>query len=203
MHNLYYELTLKVLWRNTVENYLIKLYSEEYRLLLLNEKHIQTIFSWNIQEKNFEYYTCRPLKLSKSYEEYANKTLMAISEGKQIIYVLVNRDDCNKPLGKITLFDLNTRNHSAEFGYYLPDNNRGHGLGSIMVSKFIQNSFKDDKLNLNKIYATTSSNNYSSIKLLEKYSFKLDGRLREHYWIGENRYDQLIYSILKQEWVKE
>lgn len=93
---LYYELTLKVLWRNTVGNYLIKLYSEEYRLLLLNEKHIQTIFSWNIQEKNFEYYTCRPLKLSKSYEEYANKTLMAISEGKQIIYVLVNRDDCYK-----------------------------------------------------------------------------------------------------------
>lgn len=175
---------------------------ENHQLILLTEKHIHTIFNWNIEEKNFEYYTCRPLKLSNSYEEYANKTLAAISEGKQIIYVIVSRENFNKPLGKITLFDLNTRNHSAEFGYYLPDKNRGHGLGSIMLSKFIQNCFEDDELNLNKLYATTSSNNYQSMKILERHGFNLDGRLREHYWIGGNRYDQLIYSILKNEWIK-
>lgn len=89
------------------------------------------------------------------------------------------------PLGKITFFDLNQRTHSAEFGYYLQSNNRAHGLGSIMLAKFIETSFKDDELNLNKIYATTFSNNLSSIKLLEKFGFKLDGRLREHYWINE------------------
>lgn len=184
-----------------MEIYSKQLY-EDYQLILLNERHIRTMFNWNVEEKNFEYYTCRPLKLSKSFLEYANKILLEISEGKQMIYVLVNRDNYNKPLGKITLFDLNTRNHSAEFGYYLPYNNRGHGLGSIMVSQFIRNTFNNDKLDLNKIYATTSSNNYSSMNLLEKYGFKLDGSLREHYWIGKNRYDQLIYSILKQEWIK-
>jgi RimJ/RimL family protein N-acetyltransferase len=185
-----------------MEIYSKQLY-EDYQLILLNENHIRTIFNWNVEEKNFEYYTCRPLKLSTSFLEYANKILLAISEGKQMIYVLVNRDNYNKPLGKITLFDLNARNHSAEFGYYLPYNNRGHGLGSIMVFQFIRNTFNNNKLDLNKIYATTSSNNYSSMNLLEKYGFKLDGRLREHYWIGENRYDQLIYSILKQEWIKQ
>lgn len=177
----------------------LKQLDEIYQLLLLTEQHIQTVYNWNIAEKHFKYYTCRPLKPCQSFEEYTSKTLKAISERKQIIYVLVKRGDCNKPLGKITLFDLNTRNHSAEFGYYMPDNNRGHGLGSIMLSKFIKTSFEDYELNLNKIYATTSSNNYPSIKLLEKYGFKLDGRLREHYWINENRYDQLIYSLLKQE----
>jgi RimJ/RimL family protein N-acetyltransferase len=179
-----------------------KQFDENYQLILLTEQHIQTIFHWNIEEKHFEYYTCRPLKLCESFEEYASKTLKIISERKAIIYVLINGEDCNKPLGKITLFDINTRNHSAEFGYYLPNNNRGQGLGRIILSKFIQISFKDDELNLNKIYATTSSNNYPSIKLLEKYDFKLDGRLPEHYWINENKYDQLIYSILKQELIK-
>ncbi|QSX07363.1 GNAT family N-acetyltransferase [Sedimentibacter sp. zth1] len=180
----------------------MKQFEDNYQLLLLNEQHIKTIFHWNLEEKHFEYYTCRPLKLCKSFKEYASKTLKSISEKKSIIYVLVKKEDCNKPLGKITLFDLNIRNHSAEFGYYLPNNNRGQGLGSIMLSKFIQTSFKDDELNLNKMYATTSSNNYFSIRLLEKYGFKLDGRLREHYWINENMYDQLIYSILKQECIK-
>lgn len=179
---------------------MLKQLDEEYQLILLKEQHIQTLYNWNIEEKHFEYYTCRPFKLCQSFEEYACKILKAISEGKEEIYVLVKKENCNMPLGKITLFDLNSRNHSAEFGYYLPSNNRAHGLGNIMLAKFIETSFKDNDLNLNKIYATTSSNNLPSIKLLEKFGFKMDGRLREHYWINENRYDQLIYSILKNEW---
>lgn len=189
-----------VLWRRILENELKQLH-RNYKLSLLREQHIQTLFHWNVEEKNFDYYTCRPFKLSKSFEEYANKTLKAICERKEIVYILTN-EDCDKPLGKIRLFDFNMRNHSAEFGYYLPYSNRGQGLGSIMLSKFIEICFKDDKMNLNKIYATTASNNYPSIKLLEKYNFKLEGRLREHYWINDDKYDQLIYSILKHEWNK-
>ena len=178
----------------------LKCVDGEYQLLLLTEQHIQTLYNWNIEENNFEQYTCRPLQLAKSFDEYACKILKVISEGKS--YVLVKKGNCNIPLGKIMLFDLNSRNHSAEFGYYLPYNNRSQGLGRIILAQFIENSFKDDKLKLNKIYATTSSNNIPSIKLLDKFGFKLDGRLREHYWINENKYDQLIYSTLKYEWDK-
>lgn len=177
-------------------------FKEIYELILLREEHIKTIFEWNLEEKHFEYYTCRPLKLSKSYEEYKTKILKDIFEKKVITYVLIKREEYDKPLAKITLFDINTRNHSAEIGYYLPKINRGNRLGTIMLEKFIKEIFKSKRSDLNKIYATTSSNNYFSIKLLEKHNFKLDGRLREHYWINENRYDQLVYSILKKEVIK-
>ncbi|MCY6958672.1 GNAT family N-acetyltransferase [Clostridium brassicae] len=177
----------------------IKQLDKEYQLLLLTEQHIRTLYNWNIEEEHFEYYTCRPLTSHKSFKEYACKTLKSILGKKSKIYVLVKKDNWNIPLGKITLFDLNLRNHSAEFGYYLPKNNRAKGLGGIMLNKFIEVAFKDYELNLNKIYATTSSNNFPSIKLLERFDFKLDGRLREHYWINENKYDQLIYSMLKHE----
>lgn len=179
---------------------MIKQSEESYKLILLTEDYVEPLFHWNMEEKSFEYYTCRPLKLCKSLKEYTGKTLEEISEQKKIIYVLVNKENQGKPLGKITLFDINPRNHSAEFGYYLPSCNRGHGLGSIMLCKFLHVSFQDEALTLNKIYATTASNNYPSIKLLEKYQFKLDGRLREHYYIHDNKYDQFIYSILRQEW---
>lgn len=170
---------------------------EKYELLPLAEQQIETLHNWNKEEKHFEYYTCRPLKSRQSLEDYKHKTLSTISEGIQKIYVLSRKENPDAPLGKITLFDFNPRNHSAEFGYYLPDCNRGQGLGSIMLSKFIEICFTDAELDLNKIYATTSSINLPSIKLLEKSGFKLDGRMREHYWINENRYDQLIYSMLK------
>jgi len=178
----------------------LKQLNDEYRLVLLSGQHIETLFKWDIAEENFEYYTCRPFKLCNSYEEYSGKMLKSISEGNKIVYVLAKSEDLNNPLGEIKLFDLNSRNHSAEFGYYLPGGSRGQGLGSIMLSEFLETTFNDTGLNLNKLYATTASNNYPSIKLLEKHGFTLDGRNREHYWIGGNKYDQLVYSILKNEW---
>lgn len=169
------------------------------KLRLLKVEDIEILFNWNINEKHYEYYTCRPLNEHKTFEDYRNRMIDLISTKKQMVYILVEED---MVLGKITLFDFNTRNKSAEVGYYLPSPNRGKGLGSFMLKSFIETVFEDDKLNLNKIYATTASNNYPSIKLLEKSGFKLDGRLREHYFIDENRYDQLIYSMLKREWIK-
>lgn len=177
-------------------------FNDDYELITLKEDHFQKLFSWNIEEKHLEQYTCRPLKSPQSFDEYSHKTLKSISDGKQKSYILIKKGFENEPVGKITLFDYNSRNHSAEFGYYLPSFNRKKGFGIILLEQFIEKSFTDNVLFLNKIYATTSSNNISSINLLEKFSFKLDGRLREHYWINEEKYDQLNYSILKCEWNK-
>lgn len=175
---------------------------ENYKLIPLAEEHIQLLFDWNINEKHFELYTCRPVKKFQSFDEYAAMMRKSISSERNRNYILV-KDDNNEPLGKIKLFDFNPRNHSGEFGYYIPCCNRHHGLGTIMMKEFINIIFADDELNINKIYATTASNNISSMKLLEKFGFKMDGRLREHYWIDDAKYDQLNYSMLRSEWKVE
>ena len=95
------------------------------------------------------------------------------------------------------LFDYNTRNQSKEVGYYISPSFRGKGLGFLMLSLLITRALSDE-CGLNKIYATTSSDNIQSIGLLEKTGFILDGRLREHYWIKENKFDQLHYSMLQK-----
>jgi ribosomal-protein-alanine N-acetyltransferase len=173
----------------------------DYKLISLSQEHLQPLFNWNIEEKHFQRYTCRPLQKQQSFDEYSCKSLKSISEGNPKIYILIKNEIYTNPLGKITLFDYNPRNHSAEFGYYIPTCNRKQGLGIIMLSQFLKKIFADYKLNLNKIYATTASCNIPSIKLLEKFDFKLDGKLREHYWIDEDICDQLNYSMLKREWI--
>ena len=84
------------------------LLSEEYQLLLLKEQHILTLYNWSIEEKNYEYFTCRPIKSCQAFEEFTCKILKAISEKQERIYVLVKNDDSKMPLGKITIFDLNS-----------------------------------------------------------------------------------------------
>jgi len=176
---------------------------ENYQLILLSKEYLRELYNWNIAEKHFEQFTCRPLKSQKTYDEYVNKMMDSIDSIKEKTYILVKRDNNSIPLGKIELFDYNPRNHSAEIGYYLPKHNRNKWLGSIILDQFIDLSFADRDYNLNKLYATTASNNTPSIRLLEKHKFRLDGRLREHYWINESKYDQCVYSILKSEWIKK
>lgn len=175
---------------------------EDYQLILLTNGHFEELYKWYIEEKHFEQYTCRPLNSQKSYEEYVKTMTASINSANQKNYVLVKKDNYSEALGKIKIFDYNSRNFSAEFGYYLPEYNRNKELGSIMLEEFINIAFKDSYYNLNKLYATTASNNLPSMKLLNKFGLKIDGRIREHYWIGGKKYDQCIYSILKSEWLK-
>ncbi len=172
----------------------------DYVLVLLEEIHIPALFQWEQEELHMEYITCRPVPCYESYEAYAATLLPKNTAEIKRNYLLVKRADDTMPIGKITLFDINPRNRSAEFGYYMPERYRGKGLGSIMLKKFLSTVFLDPVLNLNKIYATTSAGNQLSMRLLEKHGFHLDGKNREHYWIEGHRYDQMIYSLLRREW---
>lgn len=155
------------------------------------------LYDWERLETEREYFTCRPVKDLPESQVYFEQLQEWILSDEIELYVLVA--ELNQPVGKLVMFDLNPRNRSAEFGYYLPPEYRGKGLGTQMVSLFLRDVFADDS-RLNKLYATTAACNTRSVRLLEGLNFTLDGRLREHYWINGSRYDQLIYSKLRAEW---
>lgn len=155
------------------------------------------LYRWNAEEKHMELFTCRPVPPLPSFEEYCEKTDRDSALPGVRSYVLVLGGE---PLGQIRMFDYNPRNQSAEFGYYLPEQNRGKGYGTAMSGLFLQKAFQGNDLPLNKLYATTSSGNLPSCALLRKLGFSLDGRMREHYWVGGQKYDQMVFSLLKREW---
>ena len=169
-----------------------------YQLIQVADSHTPIFYEWDQTEKDRELYTCRPLHQLLPFEEYRQNHISAISSGIKEVFVLIEDHNITNPLGKVTLFDYNPRNHSKEVGYYIPPSFRGKGLGFVMLSSLLTRALSKEG-GLNKIYATTLSNNIQSIKLLEKAGFMLDGRLREHYWIKNKKFDQLHYSILQRE----
>ena len=164
-----------------------------------DEKILAVLHHWNEEETQREWYTCRPIPPLKSLEEYIQTTKNRLEQRIIRIFVLV--DDKESPYGKITAFDYNPRNQSAEFGYYLPQIHRGKGYGRSLVKTFLNVMFQDNSWQLNKLYATTASGNIPSVKLLERLGFHLDGIMREHYWIAEHVQNQLHYSFLKREYI--
>lgn len=167
-----------------------------YELVQVTDSHIANLYEWDQTEKERELYTCRPLHQLPPFDEYKQNLISNISSGAKEVFVLIPDYDITNLLGKVTLFDYNPRNHSKEVGYYIPPSFRGKGLGFVMLSLLLSRALSKEG-GLNKIYATTSSDNIRSIGLLEKAGFMLDGRLREHYWIKDKKFDQLHYSILQ------
>jgi ribosomal-protein-alanine N-acetyltransferase len=160
---------------------------------------MKTLYKWKIEEPHHDWYSCRPVHPFGTFEEFYKKTLDRLIDPARMHRILVDNEN-NELLGEIKGFDLNERNHSMEFGYYLPESKRGKGYGKIMIQLFINEVFTESQMNLNKLYATTSGNNERSKQVLERTGFNLDGKNREHYWIGSKRYDQYVYSLLRNEW---
>ena len=169
-----------------------------YRLVPLQEEHYSIVYQWDVTEPQREFYTCRPTHDLDDFEIYAGKLRDSTRAHHNAIYCLVQGDWT--ALGRIEAFDFNPRNKSMEFGYYLPLQHRGRGLGTIMLRLFLTEMFANETLLLNKLYATTAEHNMASVGLLQKFGFHLDGILREHYWTVNGIMTQWHFSLLRSEW---
>ncbi|WP_179033098.1 GNAT family N-acetyltransferase [Paenibacillus kribbensis] len=165
------------------------------------EDYLPDLYDWSLTETEKEQHTCRPINELPPYNNYKENVLKRLANGL-LIYILVDKANNNKRIGKIQLFDYNFRNKSTEIGYYLPLKHRKQGHANVLLELFIDTIFKLENLELNKIYATVAACNQASIKLLEKFQFKLEGTYREHYWFSDGSIsDQYHYSLLKREYI--
>lgn len=98
--------------------------------------------------------------------------------------------------GKLSLFDFNPRNRSAEFGYYLLPSFRRQNVATRTLQALLPRLFAQG---LHKLYAQTAGYNTASIALLTHLGFHLDGVLRDHHERSGQLYDDHIYSLLEDE----
>lgn len=166
------------------------------------DTHIhRVLYRWDQEETDRSLFTCRPVQELPQWDIFMESLAHRLTRGSLRIFVLWD-NQAKVPLGRVTVFDYNPRNHSAEFGYYLPPGNRHHGYGKAMLQRFVSFMFSDSIWPLNKLQATTASGNIPSTRLLQGLGFHLDGVMREHYWFSSIVQDQHCYSLLEREWTK-
>ena len=78
---------------------------------------------------------------------------------------------------------------------------KGKGLMTEAINAIIDYGF--NKLNLNRIEALVGIGNVPSLRLMERYNFKKEGVLRQHYHVSDNFEDSLLFSKLYCEYIDE
>ncbi len=87
--------------------------------------------------------------------------------------------------------------NTFEIGYWIGEEFWGMGIIPDAISAFTNYVF--DNFTCNRLCAGIFENNYSSIRAIEKCGFQFEGRMRKAVFKDGRFWDEMIYSILKEE----
>lgn len=88
---------------------------------------------------------------------------------------------------------------SAEIGYWVSEQYWGKSIATNAVKEIVNYTF--NHFDIVRIFTGVFSNNQSSVRVLEKNGFVFEGCLRKSVFKNEQLIDQLMYSLLKEEWL--
>jgi RimJ/RimL family protein N-acetyltransferase len=104
-----------------------------------------------------------------------------------------------KHIGNITLHQIDWRDRHGEIGIMIGDKKQwGKGYGKEAIALVLYHAF--NKLNLHKVCAGFIDGNIGSQKAFAALGFKVEGVLREQFYLNNRYYDCCRVGLLKDEY---
>ena len=124
-----------------------------------------------------------------------------INDKTRFIFAICKKEN-DEHIGNVGLGNIDYIHRHAMFSIFIFEHNsRSLGFGTEATRLCLDFAFK--RLNLNKVYLRTSERFVSAINMYEKIGFVKEGVMRQHYYTNGKYEDKIIYSILKNEYLKE
>jgi RimJ/RimL family protein N-acetyltransferase len=102
-------------------------------------------------------------------------------------------------VGAVSLKNISHSMGYAEIGYGVAESHQGKGIATAAVRLLVEKIFHET--DLRRLLAYVHEENIASRRVLEKLGFQEEGLLREHYVIRGVPVNEVLYSLLKREWI--
>src|SRR5215470_10614850 len=142
------------------------------RQLAINDE--QEIFTLRSDREINKYLDRQLSNTIDDARNFINKVNENINKNDSL-YWAITLSDKNILVGTICLYNLSDENDKCEIGYELLTTFQGQGIMKEAVEKVIDYAF--NTINVQKIEAFFHRDNLSSIRLLDKFSFKQSNEL--------------------------
>lgn len=127
----------------------------------------------------------------KNYIEAYNNSKEGILLG-----IFLKKD--SRHIGNVTLHQIDWIHRVAEIGILIGDKkSRGKGYAIEAIELITSHAF--NKLNLHKLCAGVVKGNEASKRAFEKIGFKVEGILREHFYLNGEYHDCYRMGLLRSE----
>ncbi|MFH1337445.1 MAG: GNAT family N-acetyltransferase [Nanoarchaeota archaeon] len=126
----------------------------------------------------------------KTREKWLKECVNKIKKGETIMYILEKKGEI---IGMASAKrERDRRNHIWEIGYQIKENYRKTGLCTLLMTKLIESLKKNGAESL---IAWTVSTNNGSMDILNKFDFKIAGRIRKGVKFSNKNYaDYVLYQ---------
>jgi ribosomal-protein-alanine N-acetyltransferase len=172
----------------------------DLNLLPYEPAFLEEFIEWRNQPLSVRH---NPLK-AMSVEEIAQ---MLSSEGAELAQLrayesyrwFISVD--GQVVGAVSLKNISHSMGYGEIGYGLAESHHGKGIATAAVRLLVEKIFRET--NLRRLLAYVHEENVASCRVLEKLGFQEEGLLRQHYVINGAAANEILYGLLKREWVSE
>jgi Acetyltransferases, including N-acetylases of ribosomal proteins len=167
------------------------------RLRPLVDADVAALFSFFGDPEAMRYWSRPELKSIDEAEAMLHDIQTSGRSGGFIQLGIARRED-DLVIGTCTLYRIQRDHRRAELGYIIRRDHWGRGLAREALTALLDHAFST--LGLHRLEADVDPRNAASIRLVESLGFKLEGRLRERYFVSGDIQDSAIYGLLAPEW---
>ena len=179
----------------------LKINTDRLFLRPINLDNIEAIFNYRSDAVTNKYQNWIP-ETHHDVNIFINDRVSAIIDLFDTWYqfVIIKKDDL-KLIGDIGIHFLDLNEKQVEIGITLDKNFQGMGYATEALKQIIKYLFTD--LNKHRIMVSLDPRNIKSISLFERLGFRKEAHFKESILSDGVWIDDLVYALLKDEWIKK
>lgn len=123
----------------------------------------------------------------------------AVKKSGDAFYFSIRTLDDDRLIGNCSLFGVNYKNRSAEFGIVIGEKDYwGQGYGSDAARVILRFAF--DEVNLNRVHLEAFDYNARAVRSYEKVGFVREGIRRQAVFRAGKYHDVITMAVLREGW---
>jgi ribosomal-protein-alanine N-acetyltransferase len=173
--------------------------TKRLKLIQISKNHIQDLYELLSDPLVAEYDYFYPVEDLLKVETFINRYSEEVESNSEITWGIWV-EETNELIGTCCLGNFDEKSKRSEIGYAIKRKEWNKGYATEALAAIIEYGFNE--IELNRIEATITPGNDSSIKVLEKLNFRKEGHVRERDYLKGQLVDGIIMGLLKREYPK-
>ena len=131
-------------------------------------------------------------------DEFIAKNPTEFNQPESWFQLVIIEKESGEIIGDVGVHFIGEDGFQCELGCTVSKKQQGKGFATEAMKITIDYLF--NSLNKHRIIGSVDPENVSSIRLLERLSFRKEAHFKESLWVDEKWVDDVIYGLLKKEW---
>eukprot|EP01030_Chromulinospumella_sphaerica_P010250 gene10250-10055_t len=174
----------------------VQLHTARLTLRFLDQNDTAAMYALFSDAAAVRYWSCPAWQDMSAARDYIAQTLKNYADGTALRWALVN--GAQAVVGVVTLYHFDQQNSRCDVGYMLARPYWGQRYMQEALKAVFDYAF--GTLGLHRIEADIHPDNAASVRLLQGLRFRLEGHLRERWFVDGEISDSLILGLLARDW---